>query len=101
MPLLLVRRKGKDRIVYLRPDVSEALNIYLAAREPVRADRYGSPLFAAVGNFAGDGRISQRGIRKVVDGYRVQAELKRPGVSGHTLRHTAATLAYKYTRDLR
>jgi len=39
--------------------------------------------------------------RSVVDGYLRQAGLKRPGVSDHALRHTAATLAYKYTRDLR
>ena len=100
-PSLLVRGKGYDRVVYLRKDVTEALNAYLVAREPARADRDGLPLFAAVGNFAGGGRISRRGIRKMVDSYLARAELKRPGVSGHALRHTAATLAYKHTRDLR
>lgn len=100
-PLLLVRGKGHDRVVYLRRDVAEAINAYLVAREPVRTDNAGTPLFAAVGNFAGGGRISRRGIRKMVDACLARAELKRPGVSGHALRHTAATLAYKYTRDLR
>jgi integrase/recombinase XerD len=61
----------------------------------------GTPLVAAVGNRAGGQRLSRRGIRHVVDGYLRQAGLKRPGVSDHALRHTAATLAYKYTRDLR
>jgi site-specific recombinase XerD len=42
-----------------------------------------------------------RDRRYVVDGYLRQTGLKRPGVSDHALRHTAATLAYKYTRDLR
>ena len=46
-------------------------------------------------------RLSRRGIRKIVDGYLKACGLKRPGVSGHALRHTAATLAYKHTRDLR
>ena len=100
-PLLLVRGKGHDRVVYLRKDVAEAITAYLIAREPVRTNSAGTPLFAAVGNFAGGGRISRRGIRKTVDAYLTRAELKRPGVSGHALRHTAATLAYKHTRDLR
>ena len=100
-PLLLVRGKGHDRVVYLRKDVAEAITAYLVARESVKGDNAGTPLFAAVGNFAGGGRISRRGIRKTVDSYLARAELKRPGVSGHALRHTAATLAYKHTRDLR
>ena len=53
----------------------------------------GTPLGTAVGNRAGGHRLSRRGIRHVVDGYLRQAGLKRPGVSDHALRHTAATLA--------
>lgn len=53
------------------------------------------------GNRAGGKRISRRGVRQVVDFYLKKADLKRPGISDHALRHTAATLAYKYTHDLR
>ena len=98
---LLVRGKGHDRLVYLRPDVAAALDAYLAARGPVAADAEGVPLLAAVGNRAGGRRISRRGVRQVVDDYLARAGVKRPGVSGHALRHTAATLAYAHTRDLR
>lgn len=100
-PALLVRGKNRDRLAYLRPDVTEALLSYLKARAPVEADQAGTPLFTALGNRAGGHRLSRRGIRQVVDFYLREAGLKRPGVSDHALRHTAATLAYKYTRDLR
>jgi len=30
-----------------------------------------------------------------------QAQLKHPRISNHALRHTGATLAYRYTHDLR
>lgn len=45
--------------------------------------------------------MGRRGIRKAVDSYLRKADLKRPGLSDHALRHTAATLAYRYSRDLR
>jgi DNA-binding NarL/FixJ family response regulator len=100
-PELIVRALKAGAVGYLRQDVAEAINAYLVARETVKTDKDGTPLFTAVGNFAGGGRLSRRGIRKTVDSYVARAELKRPGVSGHALRHTAATLAYKHTRDLR
>ena len=99
--VLRVRGKTRDRLLPLRPDLAAVLQAYLAARGTVRDDATGTPLVAAVGNRAGGQRLSRRGIRHVVDGYLRQAGLKRPGVSDHALRHTAATLAYKYTRDLR
>lgn len=99
--VLRVRGKTRDRLLPLRPDLTAVLRAYLAARGPVPADALGTPLVAAVGNRAGGRRLSRRGIRHVVDGYLRRAGLKRPGVSDHALRHTAATLAYAYTRDLR
>jgi integrase/recombinase XerD len=99
--VLRVRGKTRDRLLPLRPDLAAVLQAYLAARGTARDDATGTPLVAAVGNRAGGQRLSRRGIRHVVDGYLRQAGVKRPGVSDHALRHTAATLAYKYTRDLR
>jgi site-specific recombinase XerD len=98
---LLVHGKGRDRLVYLRPDVAEALNEYLSLRSPIEPDRKGLPLFASVGNYAGGKRISRRGIRKVVDFYLLKAGLKKSGLSNLALRHTAATLGYKHSHDLR
>jgi site-specific recombinase XerD len=98
---LLVHGKGRDRLVYLRLDVLDALNEYLSLRIKVEADGLGLPLFASVGNFASGRRISRRGIRKVVDFYLLKAGLKKSGLSNHALRHTAATLGYKHSHDLR
>jgi integrase/recombinase XerD len=98
---LLVRGKGHDRLIYLRADVGEAVVRYLERRAAVPPNHRCEPPFTAVGNRAGGGRLSRRGVRKIVDGYLKQLGLKRPGVSNHALRHTGATLAYKYTHDLR
>ena len=98
---LLVRGKGHDRLIYLRTDVGEAVQRYLEHRDAVLPDERGVPLFAAVGNRAGRRRLSRRGVRTIVDGHLRKLDLKRPGVSNHALRHTGATLAYKYTHDLR
>ncbi len=95
---LLVRGKGHDRLIYLRQDVAEALDAYLETRGQVLADALGEPLMTAVGNRAGGKRLSRRSVRTIVDAH---LDLKRPGVSNHALRHTGATLAYKYTHDLR
>jgi len=98
---LLVRGKGHDRLIYLRQDVGQAVDAYLAARAQVLPDALGLPLMTAVGNRAGGQRLSRRGVRTIVDGHLRRLDLKRPGVSNHALRHTGATLAYKYTHDLR
>jgi integrase len=98
---LLVHGKSHDRLVFLRPDVAEALRGYLAARGRVQPDADGEPLLAAVGNFASGHGLSRRGVRRVVDSYLRAAKVKRPRVSNHALRHTGATLAYRYTPDLR
>jgi site-specific recombinase XerD len=98
---LLVHGKGRDRLVYLRPDVLDVLDEYISLRSNVEPDSHGVPLFASVGNYAGGKRISRRGIRKVVDFYLLNAGLKKSGLSNHALRHTAATLGYKHSHDLR
>jgi len=99
--VLLVRGKTRDRIVYLRPDTAERLKAYLALRGEVVRDQAGTPLFAALGNRAGGERLSRRHIRVQTDTYLRQAGLKRPGISNHALRHTAGTLGYLHTGDLR
>jgi site-specific recombinase XerD len=98
---LLVRGKGHDRLIYLREDVAQAVHAYLNERGPIRADALGVPLITAVGNRAGGQRLSRRGVRKIVDSHLRRLDLKRPRLSNHALRHTGATLAYKYTHDLR
>lgn len=98
---VLVRGKNHDRVIYLRPDVADVLCRYLDTRAQACPDAEGTPMFTACGNRAGGNRISRRGTRQAVDFYLKKADIKRPGISDHALRHTAATLAYKYTQDLR
>ena len=102
-----IRVEGKRniRIVPLTPRIAKSLKVYLEARllageilEP------SSPLFIAVGNRAGGKRLSRCGIRRIVDQYLNQCNLKhRPGrkLSAHSLRHTAGTLALRAGADLR
>lgn len=98
---LLVRGKTRDRLVYLRPDTALRLRTYLEVRWEVPADASGTPLFATLGNRRSRHRISRRHIRQITDHYLGLAGLKRPGLSNHALRHTAGTLGYLHTKDLR
>ena len=97
--VLLVRGKRRDRIAYLRPDVAKRLKQYLALRGQIAADGAGTPLFPSVGR--GPGRRLSRSIRLHTNEYLRLAGLKQPGISNHALRHTAATLGYLHTGDLR
>jgi integrase/recombinase XerD len=72
---------------------------YLAARGSLNPDELGEALIVADGNFARGHRLSRRGVRHVVDGYLRDA--KSNDLVCRTPRHTSATLAYRYTRDLR
>ncbi len=98
---LLVRGKTRDRIIYLRPDTAKRMKEYVAVRGQVSRDKDGTPLFTTVGYLSGDARLSRRSIRVQTDKYLRLSGLKRPGISNHALRHTAATLGYLHTGDLR
>jgi len=98
---LLVRGKTRDRINYLRPDTASRMKQYLALCGQAPRDKLGTPLFTTFGYHAGDTRLSRRSIRLHTDKYLRAADLKRPGISNHALRHTAATLGYLHTGDLR
>jgi site-specific recombinase XerD len=99
---LLVRGKTRDRLVYLRPDTAARMKEYLTLRGEVERDDIGTPVFAALrGRRGGWRRLSCRGIRVHTDGFLRDVGLKRPGISNHALRHTAATLGYLHTGDLR
>lgn len=96
-----VRGTTHDRLLPLRPDLATALQTSRAARGAVVGAAAGPPLVTVAGHRAGGQRWSRRGLRPRVDGSLRRTGLKRPGLSDHALRHTAATLAYKDTRDLR
>ncbi len=102
---LRVEGKGSIRTVPLRPDLSRVLWQYLQAREKAgEVLTTLSPLFIAVGNRFGGGRLSRRGIRWIVDQYLTASGLKHAKgrtLSAHSLRHTAGTLGLRAGADLR
>jgi integrase len=73
----------------------------LGVRVEATPDKLGTPLFTSVGYHGGEVRLSRRTIRTHTDKYLRMAGLNRSGISNHALRHTAATLGYLHTRDLR
>jgi integrase len=61
---MIIRGKARDRVIYLRPDVSTMLTEYLKVRGTVTPDRSGLPLFTSVSNRAVGRRISRRASGK-------------------------------------
>jgi integrase/recombinase XerD len=100
-----VTGKRSIRIVPLIPRLAESLQAYLQVRRTAEATLAPtSPLFIAVGNRAGGERLSRSGIRRIINKYLIQCQLKyAPGrtLSAHSLRHTAGTLALRAGADLR
>jgi len=107
--VLVYRGKGdRDtaRRAYLSTGALAALDRYLQARARAEAAPLplDAPLFAAVGNRAGGGRLSARSVRRVVVGLMEAAghihrdaagKITRPRVlSCHSLRRSAITAAY-------
>jgi len=89
---LRVQGKGrtvKDQQVRLDPPVQEAVEAYLQARERVRPE---SPLFVSHGHRSEGDRLNTRSVRSRINGLLKESGLKRPGVTPHSLTHTAALL---------
>ncbi|NNF59279.1 MAG: tyrosine-type recombinase/integrase [Rhodothermaceae bacterium] len=86
---LRVQGKGhtaKDQQVPLDEPAIEALQAYLAARGRVRPE---DPLFISHGHRSDGQRLNTRTVRSRVNTHLKEAELKRPGISPHSLTHTA------------
>ncbi|NKB82799.1 MAG: tyrosine-type recombinase/integrase [Nitrospirales bacterium] len=85
-------RKAKDEIVVLVPEVKTLLDRYLETRGAPHADE---PLFLTMGVRQGH-RLTTRTIRFLITQALRLASVKTsltPRITGHSLRHTAATMA--------
>lgn len=79
-------RAGKDRRAPLDPPVVEKIHAYLDARPPGASEQ---PLFVSHGHRSNGQRLNTRSVRSRINGLLEAANLKRSGVSPHSLTHTA------------
>lgn len=89
--LRILGKGNKERIVYLNQACVDSIAAYLAVRPKDGViDR--NALFLSNRNT----RISFRMVQEIVKKYLAKIGLSGPGYSVHKLRHTAATLMYRY-----
>lgn len=89
--LRIIGKGNKERIVYLNQACLDSINSYLAARPKDGViDR--NALFLSNRKT----RISPKTVQAMVKKYLDKIGLSGPGYSVHKLRHTAATLMYRY-----
>lgn len=79
-------RAGKDRQAPLDPPVIEKIERYLEARDSVLPEH---PLFVSHGHRSNGQRLNTRSVRSRINRCLAAANLKRSGVSPHSLTHTA------------
>ncbi|HEY5563346.1 MAG TPA: tyrosine recombinase XerC [Clostridiaceae bacterium] len=98
---ITVLGKGdKERVLYLNSSCIKALNNYLAVRANLDDNKIldKDPLFLS----RQYKRINKRTVELIVEKYLAKAGLTNDKYSPHKLRHTAATLMYKYGKvDIR
>jgi site-specific recombinase XerD len=88
--LSVIGKGNKERKIFITPAVKQALAEWLSIRRAMRVDT--KALFISRNNQ----RISTRAIQNVVKRHVIAAGLSPEDISAHKLRHTAATLMYKY-----
>ncbi|WP_455656369.1 tyrosine-type recombinase/integrase [Phascolarctobacterium sp.] len=105
---ILVHGKGKNAMIYPRPDTFALLMRYLESKDRFRMHkykRYGTdeltPVFTSTSNNMYGHRMIRQAVRDAVNKWLTMAGLKEKGRAGHMLRHTCATLLYKETKDLK
>ena len=89
---LRVQGKGrtvKDQQVPIDPPVMDAIRLYLDTRGRIRPE---DPLFVSHGHRSEGQRLNTRSVRSRINGHLKAAGLKRPGISPHSLTHTAALI---------
>ncbi|MCY6354410.1 tyrosine recombinase XerC [Clostridium sp. ZS2-4] len=94
--LSVVGKGNKERKIFLTPAAKKAINDWLYIRNSINVNT--NALFISRNN----NRITTRAIQNIVKKYVISSGLDPKSISTHKLRHTAATLMYKYGRvDIR
>ena len=79
----------KDQQVPIDQQVINAIRLYLDARSRIRPE---DPLFISHGHRSDGQRLNTRSIRSRINHHLEKAGLKKPGISPHSLTHTAALI---------
>lgn len=90
--LNVIGKGNKERTIYLNKACMNAIETYMSSRkqDTLKKDSKNKPLFLSERKE----RISQRTVQEIVKKYLTATGLSK--YSTHKLRHTAATLMYKY-----
>lgn len=91
--LTIIGKGNKERTVYLNETCQDAINNYLIVRNAIEDKIIDKDALLISRNFR---RINKRSVELLVKKYIEKAELNYNKYSPHKLRHTAATLMYKY-----
>lgn len=90
----IIGKGDKERFVYLNQMCIDAINDYLPVREQVLKARNKKATALFISNRGCN--IARRTVQEVVERQLKYAGVYKKGLSTHKLRHTAATLLYKY-----
>jgi site-specific recombinase XerD len=94
--LTVVGKGNKERKIFLTPAAKKSINTWLQIRNTLNTKT--KALFISRNN----NRITTRAVQNIVKKYVIASGLDPTIISTHKLRHTAATLMYKYGRvDIR
>jgi site-specific recombinase XerD len=88
--LSIIGKGNKERRIFITPAVKQSLSKWLSIRNSMTVNT--NALFIS----RNGGRLTTRAIQNVVKKHIVVAGINPEGLSTHKLRHTAATLMYKY-----
>nr|WP_252229061.1 tyrosine-type recombinase/integrase [Clostridium sp. ZBS15] len=94
--LSIIGKGNKERKIFLTPAAKKAINDWLHIRNSMNINN--NALFISRNN----NRITTKAILNIVKKYVISSGLDPKSISTHKLRHTAATLMYKYGKvDIR
>lgn len=90
--LTVIGKGNKERKIFLTPAAKKSIYIWLQIRNTLNVDS--KALFIS----RNGNRITTRAVQNIVKKYVIASGLDPKAISTHKLRHTAATLMYKYGR---
>ena len=98
--IIHIHGKGKRALIYPRRDTLEIMAEYIYKRT-LKPGVFPTPVFTSVSNQNAGCRISRTTLNNIIDHWFRKANIKESKKSCHVLRHTAGTLLYDATKDLR